>query len=167
MEKANVEGIKERLDPSRLREELALPENPGDLKKQVTESLETKQEEKQDAELDPRAHKEYPFDFEWTDGRKKVWKGKFKNRILDIGDRQAVGVLRARMGANVPSDSLDPLTQEINLMLAHMTFSLIERPEWAKDLRSLTDVRLLQELYSEVLAHEGTFLGYGSTEEAG
>ena len=116
---------------------------------------------------DPKLRKEYHFDFEWTDGRGRLWKGHFANKILDIRNQQLVGVQRARFALGMPIESLDDLTVEINLMAAHMMISLEEKPVWAEDLLALDDVRLLQELYMEVLAHEATFRGRGRTEEEG
>lgn len=114
----------------------------------------------------PKDNREYPFVFSHTDGHGKVWKGNFTNKVLTIRDRQSVGVLRARLASGVPVVALDDMTQEINLMIAHLTFSLTERPDWAKDLQSLDDIRLLQELYLEVASHEAHFLGYGKDKEA-
>lgn len=115
---------------------------------------------------DPRDNREYPFDFKYTDGRGKVWKGRFVNRVLSIRDRQSVGVIRAGLAHNAPVAALDEMTQEINLIIGHLSVSLIERPDWAKDLQALDDVRLLQELYLEVAQHEAHFLGYAKTAKA-
>lgn len=103
---------------------------------------------------------EYEFEFDWEDKRGQHWTGTFCNKILTIGERQSMGILRARLGGGVAMDSLDPLTQELNLMVSHMTYSLKESPEWAKDLNKLTDISLVQAIYEEVIDHEATFLGY-------
>jgi hypothetical protein len=133
-----------------------------DLAEEVRETADvvTKPPEKH-PEADPKAQREYTWDFEWTDGRGKVWKGSFTNRVPDIRTRQLIGALRAQCSNNMPVESLDGMTQEMNLVLAHLTFSLVKRPKWADDLSGLFDFQLLQALYTEVVEHEGTFLGYG------
>lgn len=109
---------------------------------------------------DPKAQREYTFDFRWKDGRGKVWAGKFTNKVLSIRDRQLVGIMRSNLAGGISPAALDALTAEINLMIAHLSFSLTARPKWAEDLLTLDDVRLLQEIYMEVANHEATFLGY-------
>jgi len=140
------------------------PPHLQELKKDIAEKQKPKKVEPDPIE-DPRAKREYPFHFSWTDGSGKVWEGSFTNRILSIRDRQNVGVMRSRLQAGVPVESLDELTYEINLMVAHMSYSIVKCPDWAEDLLSLTDVRLLQAIYEEVIAHEAFFLGYLKTPE--
>lgn len=156
------EELEQRLNPDHL--------TPGDQKDKVEKKAgalpgKTKEEPEKDPEEDPKTRREYTFDFEWKDGRGKVWKGKFTNEMLSIRKRQLVGVLRSELGNNLPVDALDQFTQEINLMLAHLAFSLTKKPAWADDLSSLDDVRLVQEIYTEVAAHEATFLGYAKAPE--
>ena len=122
-------------------------------------------EEKKEIDLDdPKLQEEYVFAFSWKDGRGKLWKGQFCNKILDVSEMQAVGVLRAKLSGGIDFGALDPLTSELNLMISHLTYSLTEKPEWAKDLRKLKDISLLQELYGEVASHEATFFGYKGFE---
>lgn len=122
------------------------------------------------APVDPREElrrKEvYTFPFDWQpklqsgepNPKSKRWKGQFTNKVLGIKERQAVGILRAKLSGGLPFDSLDPLTNEINLMVAHLTYSLTEKPEWLK-LSDMKDYRVLQEIFGEVALHEATFLG--------
>lgn len=157
----------ERLTPKHLE---GIPETEAELKKEVKEnsrkttSLDKKET---DPEHDPKSYNEYTFDFDWTDGRGKVWKGKFVNKILTIGDKQSVGIMRARLADGLPVESIDPLTQEINLMVSHLAFSLKQRPKWAEDLLALNNVALLQEIYLEVASHEAIFLGYKANIKEG
>jgi hypothetical protein len=139
---------------------LDIPTKTNDLKEEIKQA--TDATKSPISENDPKLKKEYPFEFKWTDSRGKVWVGDFVNRILSIGDREKVGIMRARLAGGQPYDSLDPLTQELNLMISHLTFSLDEekRPDWAKDLREMVDIRVLQALYGEVLKHESTFFGW-------
>lgn len=153
-------GAYERLaHPDHLRS--ALPESIDDLKSAISRKVELEAGEVPEKELsDPRMQREYSFDFQWKDGRGKIWKGKFTNKILSIRDRQLMGIMRSNLAAGISPANLDALTAEINLMVAHLSFSLSARPKWAEDLLALDDVRLLQEIYTEVVKHEGTFLGY-------
>lgn len=109
----------------------------------------------------PMAQKHYTFRINYTDNRGRVWEGEFTSKILSIRERQNAGALRARMSGGAALDSLDALTTELNLMLAHMAYSLTDRPDWAKDLSSLEDIGLIQAIYTEVAAHEANFLGWG------
>jgi hypothetical protein len=118
------------------------------------------------AKPDPKDNREYPFEFQYKDGKGKLWKGQFTNRVLSIRDRQTVGVIRARLGHNTPVAALDEMTQEMNLIIGHLSVSLIERPDWAKDLQALDDIALLQQLYLEVASHEAQFLGYAKNSSA-
>lgn len=162
MDPKKKEELVKRLEPSHLKEAVDATAGKAELEKQ----LEAPEEEaaKLAAKNDPKLNKRYPFKFKWTDGRGKTWEGDFVNEVLSIRQRQMVGVLRARMAAGVPVESLDELTQEINLMIAHMTYSLVEKPKWAEDLQALESIRVIQELYGEVLTHEATFLGYQQPE---
>jgi hypothetical protein len=117
---------------------------------------------------DPKLRDVYPFDFDWTDSRGRRWAGSFTNKILTIAQRGAAGLMRAQLAGGLPMASLDEMTREINLMIAHMEFSLgTERPDWAKDLRSLKDTRILYRLYEEVASHEATFFGWDEPEASG
>jgi hypothetical protein len=147
----------------KLAPENLIPES-NELKKELEEKTKEPTPDKKKAP-DPRTQRDYPFDFDWVDGRGKHWRGKFTNHVLNMREKQLVGVMRARMAAGMSFDSLDPFTAEINLMIAHMTYSLDEdRPTWAKDLQKIDDIRLLQELYTEVANHEAIFLGWEPIE---
>jgi hypothetical protein len=108
---------------------------------------------------DPKLNEEYEFDFCWKDRRGNKWEGHFKNKILSIAEQQAVGILRSRLAGGIPIESLDLMTNELNLIIAHLSISLIVKPEWAEDLRSLKHIDLLQDLYKEVASHEAMFFG--------
>ena len=164
MDRDKAKEIKDRLDPKHLTSDDAKKALDQEVKALAAVDDEGK---KEDPERDPKTQKKYPFDFEWTDENGKVWKGHFVNQILDIRTRQLVGVQRARFALGMPVESLDELTQEINLMVAHLTLSLTEKPVWAEDLLAMDDVRLLQEIYTEVLAHEARFRGREPAETTG
>jgi hypothetical protein len=148
----NPEEIQERLNPehlsvSEMAERAEVAQKPQD------------DQAKPEIKDDPRDQRSYTFQFDWKDSRGQTWKGEFTNEVLSVRQRQLVGVLRAQLANNTPAEALDTMTRELNLMIAHMTFSLTKRPQWARELSELTDIRLLQALYEEVLAHEARFLG--------
>jgi len=156
-------ALEKRLHPDHLVPEIPeVPDNTDALKEEIESEMDEKTKKEDPAmEDDPRSKREYPFELNWTDGRGKVWKGKFLNQVLDIRTQAKRGIMRARLSAGLPMEALDALTVEINLMVAHLSFSLLERPTWANDLMSLNDVELLQEIYQEVALHEAIFLGRG------
>ena len=153
---ATAQEIHDRLQPKHL-----LETSDEDLKKQVEEATQAPQTEPDPDAPDPRGEKKYTFQINYTDARGKVWKGQFVNHVLSIHERQQVGVMRSILGGGRPLESLDALTVEINLMVAHLMHSLDQRPEWAKNLRNLEDPGLLQAIYTEVDSHESFFLGWG------
>jgi len=160
----SLDDLRDRLVPNHL-----VPDTTDEAKEQAEKSLDPMSEEEQESlkdAADPRMAKEYTFNFEWKDGRGKTWRGKFTNRILNIHQRQLVGILRARLSSNTPPDALDVVTNNINDMIAHLTYSLVKKPKWANNLLELTDVALLQAVMKEVLDHEDFFHGYESPEEA-
>lgn len=161
MAKTEAELAK-KFSPTHITDQI--PENTEDLKKEVEGSVSTKKEEPSPTE-DPKSQKEYTFKFDWTNPVGKRYQGEFTNKILTIADKQNVGIMRARLGGGMPVESLDGLTIEINLMVSHMTFSLIKTPTWADDLRALIEHELIQEIYMEVASHEATFSGYGAVKE--
>lgn len=164
---ADVKDIQERLTPKHLIQPEAEVETiptDEDLKKQVEEAGLPQKPKADPDKPDPRGEKKYTFQLDYKDARGKIWKGQFTNKILSIHERQQVGAMRSMLGAGQPVQSLDALTIELNLMVAHMTYSLVEKPEWAENLRSLEDPGVLQAIYTEVDSHESFFLGWGAPE---
>jgi hypothetical protein len=152
-----------RLTPTHIAE--VLPPDTEDMKKEILEGTSIKKESDPSHELKTRV--EYPFSFEWKSPNGKVWKGEFVNKVLSIQDRQNKGIAMAKFAGGMPVESLDALTYEINIIVAHMMFSLVKFPEWAKDLRALHEIQLLQAIYEEVASHEATFFGFGKAQERG
>lgn len=148
-------------------EEKDLKEKVKHLIDASTEDLleETIESQKEKVVDDPKLNEEYEFDFNWKDKRGNKFGGHFKNKILTIGEQQAVGVLRSTLSGGVAPSSLDLMTNELNLMIAHLSISLIVKPKWAEDLRKLKHIELLQELYQEVASHEAMFFGDGESSE--
>lgn len=145
-----------------LKQDLSTMPHLQDLKSAVDQEV-TVQEPKAKKQTE-KEQEEYTFDFQWKNSAGKLWKGQFTNKILTIRDRQLAGLLRARLSGGMPTEALDELTSDINLMVSHLSYSLVKRPDWAEDLTGLVDVRLLTEIYLEVLEHENTFRGYRSDQ---
>jgi hypothetical protein len=116
---------------------------------------------------DPKLNKDCEFEFSHTDKRGRVWKGRFKNRILNFTDHSRVGALKARLSGGLPIESLDAFTIDHNEKMAHLTVSLIQRPTWAADFGELFDKEILERLYEEVASHEAKFHGRGQDQEMG
>lgn len=148
----STEQLRQRLEMTHLV-------SPDELKTQIEAAMSPPVEEEEDTS-NPRLEERYTFEFNHKDQRGKVWKGTFVNKALTLGERQMVGHLRARLNHPYTIEQLDALTNEINLIIAHLTFSLQEKPKWAQDLRSLHQFEVLQALYAEVALHEDIFLGY-------
>jgi hypothetical protein len=158
----NPDEVAKQLTPDHIRTHLPTG-NTDELKQQTEESTQLKPKEPNPIE-GPKSKKEYSFDFSWTSPNGKVWTGKFTNKILNLADQQNVGYLRAKFAGGVPADALDGLTTEINMIIAHLTFSLLEKPDWAENLRELEELELIQAIYMEVASHEATFFGLVAPE---
>lgn len=155
---SDVANLQDRLIPSHL-----LPETEEGLKEEVNEAV-VKIDEKEPVK-DPRDEEEYTFQLKFTDGRGKLWQGRFVNRIVNIHDQQLIGVMQSRLGGGQPLNSLDALIAELNMMVAHLTRSLKDRPDWAKNLLAITNYEIVQAIYMEVASHEAHFHGRSAFEE--
>lgn len=156
--------VVKQFTPEHISEQI--PKDLGELKEEVEQAIEPKPAEiKKDPTESLKSKREYPFQFDWTSPAGKNYSGEFVNRILTIGNKQGVGLMRAQLAAGMAFAALDPTTIEINFIISHMTFSLVKRPDWAKDFTQLTELELLQEIYEEVASHEAIFLGYGEDQK--
>jgi hypothetical protein len=151
----------EGLAPSHITEQL--PENPDELVEELKQDAGAETREEGPKE-DPRSEEEWTFHFKWQSPKGILYAGSFTNRILSVGDKQAAGIMQAKLGAGMPSDSLDPLTSELNFIISRLSFSLTDKPDWAKNLRDIKEVPLLQALYTEVASHEAIFFGLEPVE---
>lgn len=125
---------------------------------ELAAEIQGKHADDQIEERDPKERREYTFNFEHTDERGKVWKGAFTNQCLSPNQKLQVGVLKASILGRLPYESVDAYTRELAERIAHMTISLIRRPEWARELGDLMDENIIHRLYDqEVLSHEATF----------
>jgi hypothetical protein len=156
----------EKMTPEDLKNRLAAPHleevSAEDLKAEAAEAVGAVPKEADNPDL--RGHKEYTFTINYKNARGKVYKGEFTNKIITIRERQQIGIIRARLQGGLNSSAFDPLTEEINLMIAHLMVSLKEFPKWAEDIAGIEDVELLQTIHAEVASHEAYFFGWGSDE---
>lgn len=146
-----------------------------DLRKQAMELASTPliptQEAEAETEDDPRDAINYTFQFSFKDRRKKIWDGTFTNRVLNVGEQQAVASIAARMSGGIPFEAVDPLVQTLNQAIAHMSVSLTSDegewrcPDWARDLRQLHDQNIIVALWEEVVTHERHYFRLDETPE--
>lgn len=109
-------------------------------------------------------NRRYVFPFSFTSKGGETFAGTFTSVVPDIMTRGKIGVMRAQLSGGLPYAAIDPFTNELNLMIATLAFTLEPKageklPSWAEDLRTLTDSDVLYALYEEVASHETTFLG--------
>ena len=96
-----------------------------------------------------------------------TYQGGFTVKKLSIRDLSAMGVRKAQLNGGLhydpeaPGQGLDPATNELNALLAHLEFAVLDAPDWW-DLEELADMRVVNEVYREVLDFEATFLGFGA-----
>ena len=107
----------------------------------------------------PKFQKRYPFNVDVTTADGRRYTGAFVNKILNLQERARAGAMRASMQFGMPVSSIDEETTYLNQRIAHMTFSLVERADWAKNLGTLDDEEVLEALWTEVQGHEATFHG--------
>jgi len=103
------------------------------------------------------------FQLEFTDSRGHQWKGAFRHHVLSSKELTQVGLTRARLSGGIPPTSLDPLTNDLLEMRAHLAVALDEAPEWARDLGSIRGHGLLSAIYGEVASYEARFWGADRT----
>jgi len=103
----------------------------------------------------------YTFPLDFTAENGKTYRGTFTHRCASMGQRLAIGALRAKLTGGMTYESLDPFTRELTMMVADLSITLEDkgRPEWAKDLRELKDADVIYRLWEVAALHEATFLG--------
>lgn len=152
-----TDNLQRRLAPDHL---VDLPEDDADLKTEVENAVEPEKKAVVDRLDDPRNAEQYTFTLRHRDARNKLWEGTFTSKILNIGERQLVGVMRSRYQGGVPLEALDASTADLNMKLAHLSYSLVHYPKWAEKMRELTDPGVIDAIYQEVASHEAFFLGW-------
>lgn len=140
--------------------------NPEEIKRQMA-GEKTATDEEATITGNPRFRRRYEFDIEYTAANGEQFNGTFVNKVLNFEDQANVGAMRSAMQQGLPIESFDEVTVTRNAKIAHMTYSLVERPDWAKSLGKLDCANLLDLLWKEVQDHESTFHGPRVEEAAG
>lgn len=113
--------------------------------------------------------RKYTFNFVWPQPQERAedydgptFEGVFTSVIPDVRTRRQMGIARAKLAMGTAYEALDPFTNEINLILARLewTVDASANPEghWSHDFNSVVEYEMLQALYQEVAAHEAIFL---------
>lgn len=101
--------------------------------------------------------KTYTFEKEISvEGEKK--KGTFTVKYMGVAARLRLGTIRAKLLEGAPSQSVDPLTDDIAYMIAYLTVSLTKAPNWWNYDR-IDDVSDLREVYMEAYKFMRSFRG--------
>jgi hypothetical protein len=150
-----------------IAEALAMP-TMQDAKRDSLHSMTRTEPDKAEKQRKGRMCEVYAFELDWEDHRKRRWQGRFTNKILTIRERKLFGSLRARQAGGVPLESLSPDTSSLIFMTCWMEISLQDpRPEWFRDIDSLSNINLIEAVFEEVAAHERTFHGDGEPPPSG
>jgi hypothetical protein len=152
-----IDNLQKKLAPEHL---IDLPDDDSELKNEIENAVEPEKQAVESRLDDPRNNEEYTFTLRHRDARNRLWEGTFTTKILTIGERQLVGVMRSRYQGGVPLEALDASTADLNLQLAYLSYSLVNYPKWAAKLRELKDPGVINAIYQEVASHEAFFLGW-------
>ena len=91
------------------------------------------------------------------------YQGAFTTKKRSIADISALGVRKAQLNGGLHNDpstpgrGVDPDTDDLNSMIAHLDICLIQYPKWW-NLNEIADVGLLRAVYEEVAEFETSFL---------
>lgn len=97
----------------------------------------------------------------------QVLEGQFTSKRLAVRDKGQLKVRTAQLCGGMycvrddetgkpTGQGIDPETEFMNQMIAHLEIALIQKPMWF-DLGSITDMSLIGEVYNRVLEHEVKF----------
>jgi len=142
--------------------------SPEEVKKVLDGKTHNVEKELQEAE-DPKMQREWEFTFRHEDGQGRVFQGVFVNKIANFMDLSKIGAVKANFLGGLPIESFDTYTLDHNEKMAHLSVSLIKRPDWCQGdkLFDLYDKGLLDALYAEVASHEATFHGRKKDQTSG
>lgn len=102
--------------------------------------------------------------------------GQFTCKKITILDKSKIGMRRSQLAGgmycvrdeegNPTGQGLDPDTDVLNLMIAHLEVSLVQKPDWFK-LDELDDYELIEKVAVEVFSFEKTFLRQRGESDSG
>lgn len=111
-------------------------------------------------------NKQTTFSYKWEDDDGNVQVGTFTTKRLSVLDRSKLSVRKSQLSGgmycvrdenNHPTgQGIDPDTDYLNTVIAHLELALIQKPIWFK-LDEISDVNVLYEIYEKVLDFEMTF----------
>lgn len=146
------ENIAQALDMSHLREEKERVDREyAELNKPPAAETVTENP----AFLQPEA----TFTVNYTNQRGKVYSGQFTNRILTVGQKIKVDVIRARRMMNASRDAMTDNIAGLLLMVSWMEESLKSRPKWAENFWDIYDQEAVEAVFQHVASHERCFHG--------
>lgn len=112
------------------------------------------------------SNKQKTFTFEYMDEDGVVQSGTFTAKRLSVMDRSKMSVRRSQLSGGFycvrdeegkpTGQGIDPETDFVNHMIAHLELSLIQRPKWFK-FEEITDFGLINDLYEKVMDFEKSF----------
>jgi len=111
----------------------------------------------------------FPFRY-MSEMENKVYEGSFTIKKMSVRDLAQIGVRKVQLNGglhfdeNNPGHGIERHINNMNGMMAHLEFAVIQAPTWF-NLDEIIDPDLLQVLYEEVLKFENSFLPARLREE--
>lgn len=106
------------------------------------------------------------FQHTWLDEDGVQHPGTFTAKRLSVMERSKVAVRRSQLSGGMycvrdddgapTGQGIDPSTDYINIVIAHLEIALIQKPIWFK-LEEMTDMGLATDVYDKILEFEMTF----------
>lgn len=110
---------------------------------------------------------EATFDVTYTNLYGKVFRGSFTNKVLTVGEKIKVDVVRARRLMNAPKEAMSDNISGLLLMVSWMEESLKKTPPWFKDIWNIHDEGIVEAVFVKCAAHERCFHGRAEDPEEG
>lgn len=92
----------------------------------------------------------------------QTYEGQFTTKKLSIKDLAAIGVRKVQLNGgyyhdeNRPGMGIDPQTDWMNSMIAHLEVALVQAPMWFK-VEDIIDGNLLAKIFEQVMEFENSF----------
>lgn len=155
------DDVAARLDMRHLREEKERVDREFEAASKPAEPAEA---EEFPAEL---CKPEATFTIDYTSPAGKRYYGEFTNRILTVGQKIKVDVVRARRMLGAPREAMTDSIMGLLLMVTWMEESLVSRPKWAEDLLSIREEVLVESAFEKIAEHERCFHRRAKIAEGG
>lgn len=113
----------------------------------------------------------FNLDF-YSKSSERRYSGTFTTKKLNVREITQVGVRKVQLCGGMhfdsarPGQGLDFVTFQLNGMIAHLEFALVEYPKWW-NLDELTDMEVMSKVFEEVIAFENNFPRRGNDSPAG